>query len=575
MDPPSSVTALTSTARSTADDQQSVDKVGEQRSTDHATVDEMLNSKAFTVPRVPTADDDGTVEKYKLTGKRLGRGVAESGLTHECGVFGAIATGEWPTQIDISQVICLGLVALQHRGQESAGIVTSEGKCAKNFNVHKGMGMINNIFTDDSMKKLKGNLGIGHTRYSTSAASEEVNCQPFVVHTAHGVLAVAHNGELLNCESLRKDVLSRGVGLSTHSDSELITQALCLNPPDGEDDGPDWPARIKHLMQLAPLSYSLVIMLKDKIYGVRDPYGNRPLCIGKIVPLSIGSYRQEKVDKLAAEGWVISSESCGFLSIGARYVREVQPGEIVELTREGIKTIDIVECPENRRHAFCIFEYVYFARSDSIFEGQMVYSVRLQCGRQLAREAYVDADIVSSVPESGTAAAHGYARETGLHFAEVLCKNRYVGRTFIQPSTRLRQLGVAKKFGALSENVSGKRLVLIDDSIVRGNTIGPIIKLLRDAGAREVHIRIASPPLLYPCYMGINIPTREELIGNKLNPEELAKYVGADSLAYLSVDGLRKAVQLNMRKSNPEKVGHCTACLTGDYPGGLPEDLDW
>lgn len=292
MDPPSSVTALTSTSRSTADDQQAVDKVGEQRSTDHAAVDEMLNSKAFTVPRVPTADDDGTVEKYKLTGKRLGRGVAESGLTHECGVFGAIATGEWPTQIDISQVICLGLVALQHRGQESAGIVTSEGKCAKNFNVHKGMGMINNIFTDDSMKKLKGNLGIGHTRYSTSAASEEVNCQPFVVHTAHGVLAVAHNGELLNCESLRKDVLSRGVGLSTHSDSELITQALCLNPPDGEDDGPDWPARIKHLMQLAPLSYSLVIMLKDKIYGVRDPYGNRPLCIGKIVPLSIGSYRQ-------------------------------------------------------------------------------------------------------------------------------------------------------------------------------------------------------------------------------------------------------------------------------------------
>lgn len=580
MDPPSSATALTSSSRSTPN-QQCVDSASgyEQRngtlSVDQGALDEMLNTNAFTVPRVSTSDDSGAVEKYKLTGNRLGRGVVQSGLTHECGVFGAIATGEWPTQIDIGQVICLGLVALQHRGQESAGIVTSEGKCTKNFNVHKGMGMINNIFTDDSMKKLKGNLGIGHTRYSTSAASEEVNCQPFVVHTAHGALAVAHNGELVNCESLRRDVLSRGVGLSTHSDSELITQALCLNPPDGEGDGPDWPGRIKHLMQLAPLSYSLVIMLKDKIYGVRDPYGNRPLCIGKIVPLSIGSYRQEKVDKLAAEGWVISSESCGFLSIGARYVREVQPGEIVELTRDGIKTIDIVECPENRRHAFCIFEYVYFARSDSIFEGQMVYSVRLQCGRQLAREAYVDADIVSSVPESGTAAAHGYARETGLHFAEVLCKNRYVGRTFIQPSTRLRQLGVAKKFGAISENVSGKRLVLVDDSIVRGNTIGPIIKLLRDAGALEVHIRIASPPLLYPCYMGINIPTREELIGNKLNPEELAKYVGADSLAYLSVDGLQKAVQLNMKKSNPEKVGHCTACLTGDYPGGLPDDLDW
>lgn len=246
----------------------------------------------------------------------------------------------------------------------------------------------------------------------------------------------------------------------------------------------------------------------------------------------------------------------------------------MELTKDGIRTVDIVGRPENKIQAFCIFEYVYFARSDSIFEGQMVYSVRLQCGRQLAREAYVEADIVSSVPESGTAAAHGYARESGLNFAEVLCKNRYVGRTFIQPSTRLRQLGVAKKFGALSENVAGKRLILIDDSIVRGNTIGPIIKLLRDAGATEVHIRIASPPLLYPCYMGINIPTREELIGNKLNKDELAKYVGADSLAYLSVEGLEMAVRQNLKTKNPDQVGHCTACLTGKYPETL-EDMEW
>lgn len=260
------------------------------------------------------------------------------------------------------------------------------------------------------------------------------------------------------------------------------------------------------------------------------------------------SWFVERVEDIPPEGWVISSESCGFLSIGARYVREVsilialitqtchwteyfvsqkvEPGEIVEITKHGIRTVDIVDRPEDRKQAFCIFEYVYFARSDSIFEGQMVYSVRLQCGRQLAREALVNADVVSSVPESGTAAAHGYARESGLPFAEVLCKNRYVGRTFIQPSTRLRKLGVAKKFGALSENVAGKRLILIDDSIVRGNTIGPIIKLLRDAGALEVHIRIASPPLLHPCYMGINIPTRDELIANKLGPEELAKYVG-------------------------------------------------
>ncbi|VVC92437.1 amidophosphoribosyltransferase-like isoform X2 [Leptidea sinapis] len=522
---------------------------------------------------------DTTQGEVKVKSKRFGRGAVESGLTHECGVFGAIGTGEWPTQIDVAQVICLGLVALQHRGQESAGIVTSEGKSARTFNTHKGMGLINNIFNDEAMKKLKGNLGIGHTRYSTSAASEEVNCQPFVVHTAHGALAVAHNGELVNCSSLRKMVLGRGVGLSTHSDSELITQALCLNPPEGETNGPDWPARINHLMRLAPLSYSLVIMLKDKIYAVRDPYGNRPLCLGKILPLG-SSFLMNGCAKNGmeerAEGWVVSSESCGFLSIGARYVREVLPGEIVEMSRHGIRTVDVVERPPAKQQAFCIFEYVYFARADSIFEGQMVYSARLQCGRMLARESPVDADIVSSVPESGTAAAHGYARQSGIPFMEVLCKNRYVGRTFIQPSTRLRQLGVAKKFGALSENVRGKRIVLIDDSIVRGNTIGPIIKLLRDAGAAEVHIRIASPPLKYPCYMGINIPTREELIANKMDSYKLAEHVGADSLEYLSVEGLVSAIHYNMKATPSDGVGgHCTACLTGDYPGGLPEDVDW
>ncbi|XP_075989297.1 amidophosphoribosyltransferase-like isoform X2 [Anticarsia gemmatalis] len=540
-----------------------------------ACVDADVNNTQAAMERLGV--EDGAQPGVKIN-KRLGRGAVQTGLTHECGVFGAISTGEWPTQVDIPQVICLGLVALQHRGQESAGIVTSEGKNARSFNSHKGMGLINNIFNDEAMKKLKGNLGIGHTRYSTSAASEEVNCQPFVVHTAHGALAVAHNGELVNCSSLRKMVLGRGVGLSTHSDSELITQALCLNPPEGETNGPDWPARINHLMRLAPLSYSLVIMLKDKIYAVRDPYGNRPLCLGKILPMGssflMNGCAKNGVDD-RPEGWVVSSESCGFLSIGARYVREVLPGEIVEMSRHGIRTVDVVERPADKQQAFCIFEYVYFARADSIFEGQMVYSARMQCGRMLARESAVDADIVSSVPESGTAAAHGYARQSGIPFMEVLCKNRYVGRTFIQPSTRLRQLGVAKKFGALSENVRGKRIVLIDDSIVRGNTIGPIIKLLRDAGAAEVHIRIASPPLKYPCYMGINIPTREELIANKLNPLKLAEHVGADSLEYLSVEGLVSAVHYNMKSTPSDGLGgHCTACLTGEYPGGVPDD-DW
>lgn len=472
--------------------------------------------------------------------KSEGAAMAETGLTHECGVFGCVAAGEWPTRMDVAQVVCLGLIALQHRGQESAGIVTSEGTGKQNFNVHKGMGLISNIFNNDAMERLRGNLGIGHTRYSTAAASEVINCQPFVVHTAYGPLSLAHNGELVNARALRQQVHSRGVGLSTHSDSELITQTLCLDPPGGEGERPDWPGRIRHLMALTPLAYSLVIMDNDRIYGVRDPYGNRPLCLGKVLPEGADAASCQDVD---VEAWVISSESCSFQSIGARFVREVLPGEIVELSRDGVSTLGVVDRPAGRPPAFCIFEFVYFSRPDSIYEGQTVYSVRKESGRMLWRESPVEADIVSSVPESGTAAAHGFARESGLPFTEVLCKNRYVGRTFIQPNTRLRKLGVAMKFGALSEEVAGKRIVLIDDSIVRGNTISPIIRLLRDAGAREVHIRVASPPLKHPCYMGINIPTKQELVANRLDSAQLAAHVGADSLEYLSVKGLVQAVR--------------------------------
>lgn len=495
----------------------------------------------------------------------------EQGLRHNCGVFGCVAAGEWPTQIDVAQLICLGLVALQHRGQESAGIVTSKGEDTRKFNIHKGMGLVSSVFDDHAMSRLKGNLGLGHNRYSTSGASEVVNCQPFVVHTKYGALAVAHNGELVNADRLRRMVQDRGVGLSTLSDSELITQALCKSPDDeAEDNGPNWAARIKEVMRLTPLSYSLVIMYRDKLYAARDPYGNRPLCLGKLVPVS--KHVSHNDVKEHVEGWVIASECSGFLSIGARYEREVEPGEIVEISKEGVKSIAIVgRKPAEKQRAFCIFEYVYFARPDSIFEGQMVYTARMQCGRELAKEAPVDADIVSSVPESGTAAAHGYANQSSIPFAEVLCKNRYVGRTFIQPSTRLRQLGVAKKFGAIIDNVKGKKIVLIDDSIVRGNTIGPIIKLLRDAGAMEVHVRVASPPLKYPCYMGINIPTREELVANKLDPPALARHVGADSLIYLTVDGLVAAVTHSITGIGQNEIGHCTACLTGDYP----EKIEW
>ncbi|XP_065260702.1 amidophosphoribosyltransferase isoform X2 [Emys orbicularis] len=432
----------------------------------------------------------------------------ELGIREECGVFGCIASGSWPAELDVPHVITLGLVGLQHRGQESGGIVTSDGDSAQTFKVHKGMGLINHVFSEDNLKKLYvSNLGIGHTRYSTSGISELENCQPFVVETLHGKIAVAHNGELINAKQLRRKLMRHGVGLSTSSDSELITQLLAFTPPLENDDTPDWVARIKNLMNETPTSYSLLMMHKDIIYAVRDPYGNRPLCIGRLI--SVGSMSGKGKKNSETEGWVVSSESCSFLSIGAQYYREVLPGEIVKISRYDVQTLDVVPRPEGDPSAFCIFEYVYFARPDSIFEGQMVYSVRRRCGQQLAVEAPVEADLVSTVPESATPAALGYAQ--------------------------------------------------------------------------KVHIRVASPPIKFPCYMGINIPTKEELIANKPEFHDLAKYIGADSVVYLSVEGLVSSVQdsikarqenqnsLKTNKSRIRKIGHCTACLTGEYP----VELDW
>ncbi|XP_036751069.1 amidophosphoribosyltransferase isoform X3 [Manis pentadactyla] len=439
----------------------------------------------------------------------------ELGIREECGVFGCIASGEWPTQLDVPHVITLGLVGLQHRGQESAGIVTSDGNSVPTFRTHKGMGLVNHVFTEDSLKKLYiSNLGIGHTRYATTGNCELENCQPFVVETLHGKIAVAHNGELVNAVQLRRKLLRHGIGLSTSSDSEMITQLLAYTPPQEQDGTPDWVARIKNLMKEAPTAYSLLIMHRDVIYAVRDPYGNRPLCIGRLIPVSDINDKEKKSSE--TEGWVVSSESCSFLSIGARYYREVLPGEIVEISKHNIQTLDIIPRSEGNPMAFCIFEYVYFARPDSIFEEQMVYTVRYRCGQRLAIEAPVDADLVSTVPESATPAALGYA---------------------------------------------GK-----------------------------VHIRVASPPIRFPCFMGINIPTKEELIANKPEFEHLAKYLGANSVVYLSVEGLVSSVQegIKLKKQKVrkqdimiqengnglecfEKNGHCTACLTGKYP----VELEW
>ncbi|XP_075588046.1 amidophosphoribosyltransferase-like isoform X2 [Dermatophagoides farinae] len=500
------------------------------------------------------------------------------------------------------------------------------------------------------MMSLKGNLGIGHTRYSTMGGADNVQLvQPFMVHTSYGTIAVAHNGELVNSNRLRERILANGVGLSTGSDSELITQALSMEPPEqfkqeylmlrykmpnrmsspqismtnghsehhhnpisvdpnsdtesidsksmypskfatqfshDSDKEANFVARILHLMSLTPLSYSLTILFDECIYAIRDPFGNRPLCLGALVPPNTPLGKMENFDNV--DGWVVSSESCSFPSVCARIVRDVMPGEIVKLEQhKPPQTLAIVPRPDNAPPAFCIFEYVYFARPDSMMEGQMVYSVRRKCGQQLAIEAPVvrasndNSDlIVAAVPESSIPAALGYSQEAKLPYIEVFCKNRYVGRSFIQPSMRLRRLAVAKKFGPLSLNFIGKSIILIDDSIVRGTTIGQLIRLLKDAGAKEVHIRIASPALHFPCYMGINIPTKEELIANHFQADQLAQQVGAASLVYLSVDGLRKSVQTGIKEhiimNNPNKtvskeelrnqIGHCTACLTGQYP---------
>lgn len=489
-------------------------------------------------------------------------------LQEACGLFGCIASGDWPTNLDVAHIIYLGLVGLQHRGQESAGIVSSRGDPGgKKFNIHRGMGLVGSVFKEENLVTLKGNLGIGHNRYSTAGGTGHINAQPFVVHTAHGLLAVAHNGELVNAQSLRRQILAKGVGLSTGSDSELLTQILCFPPPGGEPDGPDWPARIRNMMSLIPTAYSLLIMFEDTIYAVRDPFGNRPLCIGT---LKLPSTTLEEGHLAECEGWVVSSESCSYFSVSATLLRDLEPGEIVQITKHGPKSLGVVERPFKKIPAFCIFEYVYFARPDSILEGQMVYSVRTECGRQLAREAPVDVDLISTIPESATPAALGFSLESNIPYVEVLSKNRYVGRTFIQPSARLRQLSVAKKFGPLSANFKGKRIVLVDDSIVRGTTIGAIIHMLKQSGASEVHIRIASPPLHHPCYMGINIPTREELIANFMSPAQLAASLGAESLVYLSVEGLEKAVRKGIT-ANEQPIGHCTACLTGNYP----VQLEW
>jgi amidophosphoribosyltransferase len=427
--------------------------------------------------------------------------------------------------------------ALQHRGQESAGIATSDGRIA---HIHKGMGLVSHVFNEENLGHLKGHLAIGHNRYSTTGSSYLRNAQPYLIETALGPLGIAHNGNLTNAPTLRRELFDRGVGLVSSSDSEIITQILAGAP------GGTWNERIAAFMRKAKGAYALTILTQEAVYAARDPWGFRPLCLGR----------------LSEDGLVVASETCALATIGATFVREIKPGEIVRLDENGLTAWQGVEAAE--KPSLCIFEYIYFARPDSVLEGRSVHRVRRRLGELLSQEHPVEADMVIGVPDSATAHAIGYSNASNIPFGEGLIKNRYIGRTFIQPDDRLRRLGVALKFNPLPD-LKGKRIIMVDDSIVRGTTSGPIVSLVRLAGATAVHMRVGSPPIRHPCFMGVDMATKEELIAARMSVQEIAKYIGADSLGYLSLERLREAV-------GKEVEGYCQACFSGDYPVAVVDE---
>ncbi len=450
---------------------------------------------------------------------------------HECcGVFGVYAPNE-----DVARLTFFALFALQHRGQESAGIATTNGK---GLQVYAKMGLVSQVFSEDSLTRLSGDIAIGHNRYSTRGSSRVINVQPIIVGSGSNTMGIAHNGNIVNAEHLYQELSEQGYTFHTSTDSEVIAN-LILSAPDK-----DWVDKIRYAMHRLQGAYSLTIMTDHSLFGVRDPFGVRPLCLGSI-----------------NGGWVIASESCALGHIGADFIREVEPGEIVSITENGVNSYR----EEVGRRGLCIFEYIYFARPDSVINGRLLYPARQAMGGGLAEEHAVDADLVIGVPDSATAAGIGYAQKSGIPLAEGLIKNRYVGRTFIEPDQRIRDLGVKLKFNPLPQMLDGKRVVVVDDSIVRGTTTPQVVKLLRKAGAREVHMRICAPPLRYPCFFGVDMATRWELIAALKTIPEVRDFIGADSLGYLSIDGLIKAVAL------PKDI-FCLACFTGDYP--IPVQLE-
>jgi amidophosphoribosyltransferase len=439
---------------------------------------------------------------------------------------------------DVARITFYGLYALQHRGQESAGIASAN---ERRLYVRTGMGLVSQVFNEEDLSYLPGHMAIGHTRYSTTGSSRPDNAQPIVVAGPTGELALGHNGNIINAALLRADMEEQGVPFATGTDSEAIAQMLARAP------GASWDERWSHVMRRLEGAYSLVALTPHELMAARDPMGNRPLCLGRLN----GS-------------WMVASETCAFDHLGATFVREVEPGEVVRISRAGVESIRAAE----RRDAFCIFEYIYFARPDSVIDGKLVYPVRMALGAQLAKEHPApDGDMVIGVPDSAIAAAVGFSQESGIPFVEGLVKNRYVGRTFIQPDQRIREVGVHLKFNPLREVLEGKRVVVVDDSIVRGTTTPRVVAMLRKAGAKEVHMRITAPPITHPCFFGIDMGTRWELIAAHAKVDEIRDHIGADSLGYLSVEGLIEAVNLPQKK-------FCTACFTGNYPSPVPLQMD-
>ena len=446
------------------------------------------------------------------------------GPRDECGVFGI-----YGPELDVARLTYFGLYALQHRGQESAGIATSEHG---HITTQRELGLVSQVFDERSLQALTGDMAIGHVRYSTTGRSGWENSQPVYRHDRRPV-ALAHNGNLINAVELYNELTTQGIRFRSTSDSEIIAALIASHPAERVEDA------VAAVMRRLRGAYSTVIMTGRSIVAFRDPAGVRPLCLGQV-----------------GERYVVASESCALDIIGARMLREIQPGELVSIDERGIETRIAVE---SERPALCVFEHIYFSRPDTKLEGRTLQSVRGRMGEILAREAPADADLVISVPDSGNAAAKGFARGSGIPQDDGLIKNRYVARTFIQPGQELRRHGLRMKFNPLPEVVSGKRLVVVDDSIVRGNTMRQIVQMLRDAGASEVHLRMSSPPIRHPCHYGVDMPTSEEMIAGGRTVEEVAEELGADSLAYLSLAGVYEAV-------GSAREVHCDACFTGEYP---------